>query len=274
MAKPVSVAKPRESVEGSAYVTLPSGRLFVRTGNRSKADAGDRPTLVFLHEALGCDTMWKDVPEALSEATGLPFLTYDRLGHGRSDPLPLPRDELYLEVEAFEVLPAVLESCGVSEPVLIGHSDGGTIALMYASRHRVRGVVTEAAHVFLEELTLASIRNAVGAWQTTGLRDRLARHHGDKTEELFEAWASTCLSEAFRPWNIEPCLSGVQAPVLVVQGEEDEYGTVRQVEAIVAGVSGPATPLLFPDCRHVPHLQAADRVLPAVADFVNGLLEH
>lgn len=253
------------------HVALRTGKIFVRRGNRPASGVADRPVLVFLHEALGCDTMWRGVPETISRATGLPYLSYDRLGHGRSTPLPGSRDERYLEVEAFEVLPAVLEACGVTEPILIGHSDGGTIALMYASRHGVRGVISEAAHVFVEEVTLAGIRAAVGAWRTTDLRDRLARHHGDKTDALFDAWAETWLSKAFRSWTVESCLSGVQAPCLVVQGEDDEYGTVRQVEAIAAGVSGPATPLLVSGCRHIPHLQAADRVLPAIAEFVRLL---
>lgn len=246
----------------------------MRRGCRGGPDTPDAPVLVFLHEALGCDSMWKGVPLALSVAMGLPFLTYDRPGHGLSGPLRGPRDERYLEVEAYEVLPQLLDACGVTDAVLVGHSDGGTIALMYASRHRVRAVVTEAAHVFVEEITLAGIRAAVEAWKTTDLRDRLARHHGDKTEALFDAWAETWLSERFRPWNIEPCLPGVEAPVLVVQGEDDEYGTARQVEAIAGGVSGPSRPLLIPGCRHIPHHQAAEQVLPAIAEFVSGVMRR
>lgn len=253
------------------FITLAAGTVCVHRSRGPVAAVDDRPVLVFLHEALGCSTMWKDVPATLSGQTSLPYLCYDRLGHGRSDPLPGPRDERYLEIEAYEILPAVLEACGVTEPILVGHSDGGTIALMYASRHRVRGVVTEAAHVFVEEVTLAGIRAAVEAWRSTDLRDRLARHHGDKTDALFDAWAGTWLSERFRSWNIEQCLAAIAAPVLIVQGEDDEYGTIRQVEAIAAGVSGRAEPLLIPGCRHVPHLQAADRVLPAIAGFVGGL---
>lgn len=227
--------------------------------------------LVFLHEALGCHDMWKGVPATLSAVTGLSYLTYDRLGHGRSGSLAGRRDERYLEVEAFEILPAVLEACRIVEPVLVGHSDGGTIALMYASRHPVRAVVTEAAHVFVEEVTLAGIRAAVEAWRTTDLRARLARYHGAKTDALFDAWAATWLSDRFRSWNVEYMLPGITAPVLVAQGDDDEYGTVRQVEAIAAGTSGPAQSMLVAGCRHVPHLQAADRVLPEIARFIGDL---
>lgn len=259
-----------DGVERHISLRLPSGPISVHEGHGGNA-AGDGQVLVFLHEALGCHSMWKRVPTALSEATGLPFLTYDRLGHGRSGALPRPRDERYLEVEAFEILPAVLDACGVVDPILIGHSDGGTIALMHASRDKVRAVVTEAAHVFVEEVTLEGIRAAVESWHTTDLRDRLARHHGDKTEALFDAWAETWLSERFRSWDIRDCLPGIKAPVLIVQGEDDEYGTVHQVEAIAAGVSGPARPVVIPGCRHIPHRQAADRVLPAIADFIRAL---
>jgi len=249
-------------------VALGGGRISVYRGGPAKALAAG-PVLVFLHEALGCHDMWKGFPMHLSEAAGFPFLSYDRLGHGRSDPLPGPRDPAYLDVEAFEILPAVLDACGVTDPILVGHSDGGTIALMYASRHSVRAVVVEAAHVFVEEVTGAGIRAAVESWRTTDLRDRLARYHGAKTGALFRAWADTWLAPEFRTWNVEQHLPNVVAPCLVIQGTDDEYGTVRQVEAIVGGVSGPARPLLVPDCRHVPHLQAGDRVLPAITNFIS-----
>lgn len=226
------------------------------------------PTLVFLHEALGCTAMWKDVPEQLSGMTGLPALIYDRHGHGKSGALAGPRDPDYLDRESFEILPAILEACGVADPLLVGHSDGGSIALLYASRYPARAVVTEAAHVFVEDVTLAGIRDAVDAWRATDLEQKLARYHGTKTGALFTAWAETWLSDDFVSWNIEAALPGITCPALIIQGEGDEYGTRRQVEAIAGGVSGPARTLLLPDCRHVPHLQAADRVLPAIADFI------
>lgn len=253
-------------------VPVAGGRVRVRRIEPAQRVQAGGPVLVFIHEALGCIDMWRDVPARLAAMTGLPALVYERLGHGRADPLARSRDVGYLAIEAEDVLPIVLGACGVADPVLVGHSDGGTIALLYAARHRVRAVVTEAAHVFVEEATLAGIRDAVRAWRATDLRARLARYHGDKTEALFAAWSDTWLSQSFRDWNIEARLAGVAAPCLVIQGADDEYGTERQVAAIAAGVSGPARTLVVPDCGHVPHLQAADRVLPAIADFVREQL--
>ncbi len=229
--------------------------------------------MVFLHEALGCNDMWKHWPRQLAGATRLPVLTYDRFGHGRSDPLPGVRGCDYLDIEAYEVLPRVLDAMAISEPILFGHSDGGSIALLYASRFPTRAVITEAAHVFVEEVTRAGIGAALEAWRTTDLPDRLARYHGDKTEALFFAWADTWLSEPFASWNIEHCLPRITCPVLAVQGADDEYGTRRQVDAIVGGVSGRARALMLPDCRHIPHQQAAAQLLPLVAAFVDDCLD-
>jgi pimeloyl-ACP methyl ester carboxylesterase len=247
---------------------LAGGPVAVRRICPAWQPDGGGPTLVFLHEALGCIAMWRNVPAQLSRMTGLPALVYDRHGHGRSGALAGPRNPDYLDREALEILPAVLAAGGITDPLLIGHSDGGSIALLYAARYPARAVVTEAAHVFVEEVTLAGIRDAVEAWRGTELEQKLARHHGRKTGTLFNAWAETWLSDAFATWNIEAALPGVTCPTLIIQGEDDEYGTPRQANAIAAGVSGPARTLLLPDCRHVPHLQAADRVVPAIADFI------
>ena len=266
--------RPQSSVQSRQFsVDIAGGPVAVRH-LRPHAPTGDAgPTLVFLHEALGCIAMWKDVPARLSAMTGLPALVYDRHGHGLSGALTARRDAAYLDRESFEILPGVMEACGVSDPILVGHSDGGSIALMYASRFPVCAVVTEAAHVFVEDVTLAGIREAVAAWRGTDLAQRLARYHGDKTEALFFAWADTWLSDEFASWNIEDCLPHISSPLLAVQGEDDEYGTARQAETIANGVSGPVRPLLLPDCRHIPHLQAAERLLPLVAAFVADCLD-
>lgn len=226
------------------------------------------PVMVFLHEALGCIAMWKDVPERLAAMTGLPALVYDRHGHGLSSALARRRHPDYLDHESFEVLPRLLEACGIADPIPIGHSDGGSIALLYASRHPVRALVSEAAHVFNEEISRQGIREAVTAWKETDLPSRLGKYHGDKTEALFFAWADCWLSEPFAAWNIEDRLPDISAPGLIVQGEEDEYGSRAQVEAIVAGMSGPATALMVSGCRHIPHFQAPETVLPAIAEFI------
>jgi len=254
-------------------IDLGGGAVAVRRIQPHAPAGAAAPTLVFLHEALGCIAMWKDVPARLSAITGLPALVYDRHGHGMSGALTAPRDAAYLDRESFEILPGVLDACGVSNPILVGHSDGGSIALLYASRFPARAVITEAAHVFVEAVTLAGIRRAVEAWRDTNLCDRLARYHGDKTEALFFAWADTWLSDEFASWNIEHGLQRITCPVLAVQGADDEYGTAAQVEAIAGGVSGPARPLLLTGCRHIPHLQAAERLLPLIAAFVADCLD-
>jgi pimeloyl-ACP methyl ester carboxylesterase len=248
------------------FLDLPGGRIAVRRIDPTRAAAGS-PVMVFLHEALGCIAMWKDVPERLVAMTGFPALIYDRHGHGLSGPLVRQREPDYLDRESFDVLPRILSECGVTEPILIGHSDGGSIALLHASRYQARALVSEAAHVFNEEISRQGIRDALVAWRETDLPRRLGKYHGDKTEALFCAWADCWLSAPFANWNIEAALPGITCPSLIIQGEEDEYGSEAQVEAIAAGVSGPAKAMIVLGCRHIPHFQAADVVLPAIADF-------
>jgi pimeloyl-ACP methyl ester carboxylesterase len=249
-------------------------RLAVRAVGDPRGTVGPPVSpLVFLHEGLGSIGQWRDFPEALCARTGAAGFVYDRLGYGGSDPFPGPRTVRYLHDEAFETLPVVLDALGLERAVLIGHSDGGTIALLFAAEYpdRVRGVVTEAAHVFVEEETLRGIREAVELYRTTDLRERLARYHGDKTDTVFSGWADTWLSPAFRDWNVESFLPRVSCPLLAIQGMGDRYGTPAQVEAIVRQAAGPAEAFLVPDCGHVPHQQARERVLVAMARFVGSL---
>jgi pimeloyl-ACP methyl ester carboxylesterase len=249
-------------------IVLPEGRIAARRIDPPGGAALGSPVMVFLHEALGCIAMWKDVPERLVAMTGLPALVYDRHGHGLSDPLPRKREPDYLDRESFDVLPRVLAECGITDPIPVGHSDGGSIALLYASRHPVRALVSEAAHVFVEEVTLAGIRQAVVIWRETDLPQRLGKYHGDKTEALFSAWADCWQTAPFPAWNMEAALPGVSCPALIIQGEGDEYGTKAQVDAIATGITGPASVMMVPGCNHIPHFQASDRVLPTVAEFV------
>jgi pimeloyl-ACP methyl ester carboxylesterase len=238
------------------------------------APAPDRPTLVFLHEGLGSIGQWRDVPDALAAATGLPALVFDRDGHGGSSRLEHERPPDFMEREARESLPALLDRLGLGPILPVGHSDGGTIALFFAAAYpeRVRALVTLAAHVFVEEETLAGIRAAVAAFESTDLKERLRRHHGDNTESMFRGWADVWLSPAFRDFSALAALGRIRAPALVIQGEDDEYGTARQVEAIRAGVAGPIETTLVPRCGHAPHLQARAVVLPLIVDFVRRVL--
>ena len=263
-------------VSTEEFAILAGGaRLHARHVTLTGAGAKRSPVLVFLHEGLGSIAQWRDFPEALVQRTGLPALLYDRQGHGRSDPLSAPRTPHYLHHEALEVLPRVLEQCRVAEAILVGHSDGGSIALLFASAcaERTRGAITEAAHVFVEDETLAGIREAGEAWRSTRLAEKLARFHGEKTHALFHAWHDTWLAPEFRDWDLEDCLGSIRCPLLVIQGAEDQYATPAQVEAIAAQVSGPVETLLVPHCAHIPHHEARQPVLEAMARFIQSVIE-
>lgn len=260
---------------GDTLVVQACGRRLAARRIAAQAGAGPPPaTLVFLHEGLGSIAQWRDFPDVLCGALGLPGLVYERWGFGASEPLELPRPRDYLEREAECFLPEVLAACGIAHPVLIGHSDGGTIALLYAAAfpERPLAVVTEAAHVFVEEVTLAGIHAAAALWDQGSLKTGLARHHGAQAETVFHGWAETWLRADFRDWNMVDRLAAIKSPILVVQGADDEYGTAAQIEAIVAGVSGPATALMVPACGHSPHHQQRDRMLEAMAEFLRPQL--
>ena len=233
-----------------------------------------QPTLVFLHEGLGSIAQWRNFPHRLCRALGLSAVIYDRWGFGKSDPLKLPRPNNYLEIEAEVALLELLEACGVSRPILIGHSDGGSIALLFATAFPSRPLacVTMAAHVFVEDEALTGIREARHAWQTTKLRDRLAHYHGDKVDAVFSGWVDTWLRPDFRDWSMVERLARIACPLLAWQGRDDAYGTPKQVETIVEGVSGPAQPLLLKDCGHTPYRERTEETLGAIIAFLGPLL--
>jgi pimeloyl-ACP methyl ester carboxylesterase len=233
--------------------------------------AGAEPALVLLHEGLGSVSMWRGVPAKLHDATGHRVVTYSRAGYGRSDPVSLPRPVTYMHHEADVVLPALLTQLGIERPVLVGHSDGASIALLYAGTgHPVAGLVLLAPHVIVEDATVDSIAAAREAYASTDLRERLARHHDD-VDVAFRGWNDVWLSPEFRAWDITERLPAIHAPVLVIQGDADAYGTARQLDLIEAGVGGPVERVQLPGVGHAPHLEAPDAVLPAIATFVAGL---
>ena len=254
-------------------VTAAGHRLRARWLRPDRAPAADATTLVFLHEGLGSIGQWKGFPADLVAATGLPGLVYERWGFGGSEPLVLPRPADYLHREAEEALPEVLAACGIDRPLLVGHSDGGSIALLYAAAHPDSPVacITEAAHVFVEEVTLAGIREADALWHSTKLRERLARYHGDQTETVFRGWTETWLRDDFRDWRMTDRLGAITCPLLVMQGADDQYGTLDQVKAIVEGSAGPAMPQVVPDCGHTPHAERPEVVLAAMAEFIGAV---
>ena len=232
--------------------------------------AGAAPVLVFLHEGLGSVSQWRDWPVAMAGATGLPALVYDRYGYGRSEPLQGSRSAFYLEAEARIALPEVLASCGIKVPILIGHSDGATIALLFAAAFPEvsLGIVSEAAHVFIEAESVDGIRKTLEAFQTTPLRAQLAKHHPGKVEAMFHGWSDVWLAPEHQDWNMLAQLASITAPVLAIQGDDDDYGTQAQVQAILDGVSGPAQAFRVPGCGHVPHFQAREPVMERITDFL------
>lgn len=225
----------------------------------------DKPTIVFLHEALGSVAQWRDFPLLIADKTGFNVLAYDRLGHSLSDPMTKKREIDYLHHEAWTILPSVLTHLGIQKPILWGHSDGGSIALLYASLFPTEAVITEAAHVFVEPITLEGIRTAVA--QKDFLIDRLSRYHGEKTKDLWNAWADTWLEKSFDVWNIEEHLPNIKCAALIMQGENDAYGTVEQVNRIAKGIGEKAKIALIPDCGHTPHKEAREIVLNNILKF-------
>jgi pimeloyl-ACP methyl ester carboxylesterase len=232
--------------------------------------APGRPTLVFLHEGLGAITLWRDFPDRVAAATGCGTLIYDRYGYGRSDVLQEPRTVDYMHGEALDALPAVLAERGIVAPILVGHSDGASIALIYAAKHAPAGLVLMAPHVFVEDVTVASIAAAGAAFRTTDLPQKLARHHAD-AEKTFWGWNDIWLAPSFRAWSIAALLPAVAAPVLLIQGADDEYGTRAQLDAIAAGVRGPCATLVLPACRHSPHRDQPDATRDAIVRFVAAI---
>lgn len=233
---------------------------------------GDRARswLVFLHEGLGSVELWRDFPASVAEKSGNPALVYSRAGHGWSSPVDGARGVDFMHHEALTVLPSVLERLAIGEPILVGHSDGASIALIHAARFSVRGVVAMAPHVFVEPESLAGISAAGRVFAETDLTRRMARYHHDAAA-TFHAWYDTWTDPRFRDWNIEALLPGVTCPLLLVQGSADEYGTDAQLEAITAGVAGPVERLWLEGCGHSPHLDAGEEVTAAVVEFVRGL---
>ncbi len=229
------------------------------------------PTIVMLHEGLGSVALWKDFPTALAERTSCGVLVYSRYGHGNSDKQAEKRAVSFMHREGEVVLPELLDKLGIENPVLLGHSDGGSISLIFAGRYpeRARALILEAPHVFVEEFGLASIRAAKAAFETTDFRAKLARYHAN-VDETFWAWNDIWLHPEFQHWNIESYLDSIRCPVLCIQGEQDEYGTRAQVDAITARVPG-AEFLMLPHCGHSPHRDQREATLAKIAEFVEQI---
>ncbi len=239
---------------------------------------GPRPdeatTLVFLHEGLGCVAMWKGFPERVVAATGSGALVYSRAGYGKSNPCKLPRPVRFMHDEALIMLPQVLDAFEIREAILVGHSDGGSIALIHAGGigdTRVGGLVLLASHVFVEDLGLQSISRIAEDYRTGNLRQHLERYHGENVDGAFWGWNEVWLNPEFRSWNIEEYLPPIRVPVLLIQGADDQYGTLAQIEAIGRGIAGSAEKIILKECGHSPHLDQPEQTLAVINGFVQRI---
>lgn len=245
------------------YVRLPSAHP--RTGV---------PSIVFLHEGLGSLAMWKDFPQRVADATGCEAVVYSRAGYGRSDAARLPRTVRYMHDEGLEVLPVFLDALGIVRPILLGHSDGGSIALICAggTPTPLTALILMAPHVLVEDLSVASIAEAKVAWESSDLPQRLGKYHAD-AEAAFRGWNDIWLHPDFRAWNIEEYLPNIRCPILAIQGEDDQYGTMDQIERIAAQAAD-VDLLKLADCRHSPHKDQPEAVIEAVQNFVARILDY
>jgi pimeloyl-ACP methyl ester carboxylesterase len=226
------------------------------------------PTAVLLHEGLGCVGLWRDFPRALAAATGHGIFAYSRQGYGASDPCSLPRPLDYMTDEAVRVLPQVLDAIGLERGVLVGHSDGASIAALHAGLvrdPRIGGIVLMAPHVFTEPMGLAAIAEARTAYDSGDLRSRLAKHHRH-VDAAFRGWNDAWLDPEFARWDIREPLADITVPVLAIQGEDDQYGTRAQIRAIETAV--PVKAVMLADCRHSPFLDQPQRTLALAAEFM------
>jgi pimeloyl-ACP methyl ester carboxylesterase len=231
-------------------------------------DAGRAP-LVLLHEGLGSVGLWRGFPQALHEATGRRVLSFSRYGHGRSQPPPQPRTPAFFHTEALDVLPALLAALDAPRPILVGHSDGASIALIHAGRHPVTALVLLAPHVFVEDVTVAAIRETREQYVGGDLRARMARHHDDP-DAAFWGWCDVWLDPAFRAWELDGDVARVRAPALLIQGADDPYGSLEQLDRIEAATAGAARRIVVGG-GHSPHLEHPERVVAAIGAFAAEL---
>jgi pimeloyl-ACP methyl ester carboxylesterase len=259
------------TLSDTGLLDLPPMRLEYRMiGPRPDA----APTIVMLHEGLGCVDLWGRLPDQIAAATGAGVFAYSRAGYGKSTGAKLPRTTSFMHEEACEVLPRVLEAIGFQRGLLLGHSDGASITTIYAGNvqdHRVRGLVLIAPHFFAEEMGLAEIRRAAKSFASGALREKLKPWHAD-VDSAFRSWNGPWLHPDFQKWDITDALGYIRVPILIVQGENDQYGTLKQIEAAQQECSCPVETVVIPGVRHIPYREAPEITLKAVAAFINRLL--
>ncbi len=254
----------------SYWITINGRKLECRAWGPPPTDA---PTIVLLHEGLGSVGLWKSFPEKIADVTGYGVFAYSRAGYGQSDPVELPRPLDYMTREALNVLPQMLAVIGFKRGILLGHSDGASIVAIYAGSvedFRVRGLCLISPHFFTEPEGLASIAEAKAQYEKGDLRVRLAKHHSDP-DNAFRGWNDAWLAPGFKAWNIEDVIAYFRVPVLAIQGRDDQYGTLGQIEALEKGMYSPLDVEIFDDCKHSPHIEQPERTLAVVSEFLRRL---
>ena len=253
------------------FATIDSRRIEYRA---ILGDAGSRPTLVFLHEGLGAAALWRDFPDKVARRLGAPAVVYSRFGYGQSDGLLARRTPRFMHEEALDVLPRLLDQLGIERPLLIGHSDGASIALIHGavSKRPVHGLVCMAPHVFVELVCVASIGRIRETYRATDeLKQRLARYHA-RVDDAFLGWADIWLEPEFLTWSIEDLVGSITQPMLLIQGRDDEYGTLAQLDRIEARANVPTSRLVLDRCGHSPHRDQEAAVVDSIVAFANGLV--
>lgn len=299
MALTIRLARPRRVVDHAPTTDLPApARSAERVQGRNRRMTGDirdstiivgsaqiecrmigpdpavAPSVVMLHEGLGSVSTWGGFPQRLAEATGTGVCVYSRLGYGRSLPAPLPRPLDYMHREALDVLPKLLDAIGFRRGILVGHSDGGSIAAIYAGSvqdHRIRGLALIEPHFFVEDVNIAAIERARIAYETTDLRQRLARHHAD-VDVAFWGWNKAWLDPGFRAFDLTEELAYIRVPVFILKGEDDPYSTLAQLRLAEEECYCPVDTLVLPDCGHAPHREKPVETLDAIAGFIDRIL--
>jgi len=257
----------------TGFLTIGSSDLEYRMIGPSPADA---PVIVMLHEGLGSAGLWGDFPDKLQAATGAGVFVYSRAGYGASTPVKLPRPLDYMHTEALDVLPKLLDRIGFRRGLLLGHSDGASIATIYAGSRqdrRIEGIALIAPHFIVEDVSVASIAEIKKAYETTNLREKLSRWHKD-VDNAFYGWNGAWLHPKFRDWDISDYLAYIRVPVAIVQGVDDQYGTMRQVEIAREECYCPIDVTVIPGAGHQPHREAPGATLDAITEFANAVLRH
>ncbi len=249
------------------YIKLDDCNYGVRFFNTSET-AKNKNTLIFLHDALGSIAQWKTFPETIVSKTKLPAILIERQGYGNSSPLKKSRTKSYLHHEAWVVLPKLLKKLEVTNPILIGHSDGASIALLYGSKHTTKCIVSIAAHIFVEDITINGIKKT--ALEAKNIKPKLQRYHGEKGAVLFDEWQKVWLSDDFLNWNIEWELSNIKCDVLAIQSKDDNYGTLEQVEGILNMVQGKTIKLILDTGGHAPHISKLEELIKPIDSFITN----